>query len=166
MARSIPIRTGVNIENETIIRLYDTVENIIGIKDATGDLRQTMELINFVKNREKKFYVLSGEDLLTFPIMALGGDGVIAASAHIVGAKYKEICEKCAKGDLDGARATHYEVMDITKALFAEPNPTAIKACFKLIGIDVGDVRLPLVPAQQSTYHCLEKELKNLGILI
>jgi 4-hydroxy-tetrahydrodipicolinate synthase len=154
---NIPLRSGVNIDNQIVYRLYDDVENIIGIKDAGGNIIQTMELIKYVRGKAKKFYVFSGEDLLTYPMLALGSDGVICASAHIAGKEYSEMCQHALNGDLLKAREIHYKVIDITKALFSEPNPIAIKACLKLKGIDVGNVRPPLYPAKESTYELLKK---------
>lgn len=116
-----------------------------------------MELINYVRGKAKKFYVFSGEDLLTYPMLALGGDGVICASAHIAGKEYSDMCKYAFKGDFIKAQQLHYKIIDITKALFSEPNPVAIKACLKLKGIDVGDVRPPLYPAKKSTYELLQK---------
>ena len=152
------------MENKTLFKLIDNCENIVGIKDCSGSLTQTMEIIEYAKNSSKKFYVLSGEDLLTYSILSLGGDGVIAASAHVAGSLYSEMCKKALSGDLLGAENIHYKIKGITQALFAEPNPTAIKACLKLMGMDFGDVRLPLIPAKEKTYNLLRSELDKLGI--
>lgn len=161
---NIPIRAAVNMENSTLFRLMENLPNIVGVKDAAGDLRQSMELIRFVRSKDYSFSVLCGEDLLTYAMLALGSDGVIAAAANIAGMQYKTMCDLALAGDLAGAEKIHYDVMELTKILFSEPNPTAIKACFRLMGMDYGEVRLPLIPASEATLTSLKLELTRLGL--
>jgi 4-hydroxy-tetrahydrodipicolinate synthase len=139
---NIPARTGRNIEPTTIIRLAQEVPQVIGLKDAGGDLHQAMEVMHATKG--EGFLVYSGEDILTLPMTCLGGAGAIAAVAHVVGREVRRMCEAVWRGDLEEARALHYQTMPMVDALFLEPNPTAIKQALDWMGLPGGPVRPPL----------------------
>ncbi|MFA6049211.1 MAG: 4-hydroxy-tetrahydrodipicolinate synthase [Candidatus Micrarchaeia archaeon] len=163
---NIPGRTGKNIDPKTVIELAE-VENIVGLKDAAGDLNQTMQIISGTRGIKKAdgapFYVLSGEDSLTYSIMALGGHGTIAATAHVVGEELVEMMACFRKGDLVGAREIQYRILPMLKALFIESNPSPLKAVLPMMGLPAGTVRLPLVDVQPASRDALRKAMADLG---
>ncbi len=143
---NIPYRTGVNIENDTIYRLAE-LKNIIGLKDCCGDMKQTMALL---MAPPKDFSILTGEDLLFFQTLALGGQGGILASSHIKTELFVEVYNKMKQNDHQGALTIWSQLYDIIPLLFKEPNPAPIKYCLKEQGmLEAMDVRLPLVPISQ-----------------
>ncbi len=151
---NIPYRTGVNIENETLYRLAD-IPNIVGIKDASGDMKQTMSLL---MNPPKNFSILTGEDALFYVTLALGGHGGILASSHINTEKFVEVYQKMQANDQAGAFAIWKELYELVPLLFKEPNPAPIKYMLNQLGlIDSAEVRLPLVGVSDS----LKKQLNR-----
>ncbi len=162
---NIPGRTSRNIEPKTILELAK-IPNIVGVKDAAADLNQTMQLIEGSQNIKpdgSPFYILSGEDALTFSIMALGGHGTIAATAHVVGDEQLEMMAAFARGDLKRAREIHYRILPVLKALFVESNPAPLKQALEWMGLPAGPVRLPLVGLQASSKEVLKSALVKLG---
>jgi 4-hydroxy-tetrahydrodipicolinate synthase len=139
---NIPGRTGRNIDPSTIIRLAEQVSQVVGLKDATGDLHQAMEVIH--ATRDSGFVVYSGEDVLTYSLTCLGGAGAIAAAAHLVGREVKEMCRAVWDGRLEEARELHYKTMAVVDALFIEPNPTPVKQALQWLGLPAGPLRPPL----------------------
>ncbi|MGA2142850.1 MAG: 4-hydroxy-tetrahydrodipicolinate synthase [Brevinematales bacterium] len=138
---NIPYRTGRNIENETIFRLSE-LKNIIGIKDSCGDIKQSAELIF---NKPEGFSVLTGEDLLFYITVAMGGDGGILAAAHIETEKYLNIYSLIKNNNLDEARRNWKDLLDIIPLLFEEPNPRPIKYILKNKNLITSDeTRLPI----------------------
>ena len=158
---NIPGRTGVNMEAATTAEL-SRIPNIVGVKEASGDLKQVMEIIYQV---EPGFAVLSGDGVLTFLICCLGGVGGILADAHILPGEWRRMVSLIAEGNLAEARAIHYRLLDIGKALFLETNPTPVKAALELLGVTPGGVRLPLVAATETCREALRKELEQLGLI-
>jgi len=161
---NIPSRTGRNIEPQTIIEL-SKIDNIIGLKDASGSLMQTMEIIEGTKDGPKKFYVLSGEDALTYPMICLGGDGAISAVANVIGKEYTEMCELAMKGEYEKAREIHYRTLPLVRTLFIEPNPTPVKEALDMMELPAGRLRLPLVELEPVNKEKLRKALKEMGRL-
>ncbi len=159
---NIPARTGKNIEPGTIIEL-SKIKNIIGLKDAAGDLSQTMEILSANRKRDDKFYHLSGEDPLTFTMMALGGDGAIAAVSHVIGSEIVSMCRYMRDGDISAAKEIHYRTLDIIKVLFIESNPVPVKEALAMMGLPAGPSRLPLVPMQKNNREKLRNALEALG---
>lgn len=142
---NIPGRTCRNIETGTVLRL-SKISNIVGVKEASGDINQAMDTIRSSKN----FSVLSGEDHLIFPLCALGAHGAIAASAHLRTRDFVRMYESVNTGDIATARKIHYELLSLVRLLFIETNPAPVKAALKIIGlIDSDEVRLPLLSATQ-----------------
>ena len=138
---NIPYRTGVNIENETVHKLAE-LKNIIGIKDASGDFKQTQSLL---MNPPKDFSVLTGEDALFYSTLTMGGQGGIMASAHIKTEMFLDVYHKLQENNMDGAFQTWKKLYDFIPLLFKEPNPCPIKYCLKEQGlIESAEVRLPL----------------------
>jgi len=139
---NVPGRTSSNMKAETTLRLANEVENIIGIKEASGDFSQCMQI---VKNKPKKFLVISGDDNITLGLAAYGFDGVISVVGQAFPNTFSEMVRHCLKDDFAGARKLHYELNDITDMLFAEGNPGGVKAALEILGICEAHVRLPLV---------------------
>ena len=161
---NIPSRTGRNIEPQTIIEL-SRIDNIVGMKDASGNLMQTMEIINATKKESKKFFVLSGEDALTYPMMCLGGDGVICAVGNVIGKEYTTLCKFIKDGEYEKARDIHYQTLPLVRALFIESNPAPVKEAMNMIGLPAGKLRLPLVELRPENREKLRKELATIGKL-
>lgn len=159
---NIPGRTGRNIEVTTLMSLA-SLPNIVGVKEASGNIDQLMDTI---AKRPEGFRVLSGEDHLIYLNCALGGDGAIAASAHILPERFKEMCEATWKGDASRGAEIHFELLPLIRLLFAETNPSPIKSALKMMGlISSEDVRLPLVPASETLKAKIRTTLQNLGVI-
>ncbi len=161
---NIPSRSGRLIEATTMVEL-SKIDNVVGMKDACGDLTVTMEIIRATRNREKKFYVLCGEDTLTFPMMSLGGDGGILAVAHILGKEYRKMIKSCLSGEIADARDIHFKTLPVVKALFIETNPVPVKEAMEMMGLPSGKPRLPLVPLKPENRNNLRKVLTDFGFL-
>lgn len=142
MVYNIPGRAVVNISVETIVRLSE-IPNIVAVKDASGNLDAMTEII--AKTRDD-FMLYSGDDGLTLPVLAIGGKGVVSVASHIIGNEMKEMIEAFMSGDNKKAATIHQKLLPIMKALFAAPSPVPVKTALQLKGLDVGSVRLPLVP--------------------
>ncbi len=139
---NIPGRTSRNIEPQTIVRLWEDVPQVIGLKDASGDLRQAMEI--YRSTDPDSFFIYSGEDIMTFSLLCQGAAGAIAAVAHVVGREVRALCEAVWESRIADARATHYRIMDLVDALFIEPNPTPVKQALEWMGLPAGPLRPPL----------------------
>jgi 4-hydroxy-tetrahydrodipicolinate synthase len=158
MAYSILGRAAVNIELETVLRLSE-IDQIIGIKEASKNLQQITDILSQVKAKRKDFVLLSGDEALTFPIMALGGDGLISAASNVIPQKMKELISFLSYGDIIKARECHYALLPLFNALFAESNPIGVKAALSHMHLPAGDPRLPLTPLSQ------EKKEKLIHVL-
>ena len=157
---NIPKRTGVNMDPPTIIELSQ-VPNIVGLKEASGDPDQIMEVIAGTE----QFSVLSGDDHLLFPICCLGGSGGITASAHILPSEFRKIVELVSAGKIEEAREIHYRLLPLIRAVFFESNPAPLKAALRMIGVEVGDPRLPIMPASDKCRAVLRQALGGLNLL-
>jgi 4-hydroxy-tetrahydrodipicolinate synthase len=152
---NIPYRTGVNLGNETMLRLAEHV-NIVGVKDCCADLAQSFDLIRF---RPPGFAVLTGEDTLFYPALALGADGAILASAHVETAAFAMIRMQLLQGDQPGALADWRTLVDLPRLLFAEPSPAPIKHFLWRIGlIDSPELRLPMTPVSDELAARIDRE--------
>jgi 4-hydroxy-tetrahydrodipicolinate synthase len=152
---NIPYRTGRNVENETLYRLAE-LKNIIGLKDASGDIKQTMELL---RQPPANFSILTGEDIFFYLTLVLGGQGGILASAHLNTRKFIDIYDKVKKNDHQAALAVWEKIASIIPLLFEEPNPSPIKYCLEKLGlIHSAETRLPLMPISDT----LQKKLDDL----
>lgn len=159
---NIPGRTGRLIEWKTLVELAK-IDNIVGVKDAAANLNQSMALLAVTRTLSKKFYVLSGEDALTYPLLCLGGDGAIAAVAHVIGKELHEMMQAMARGDYKTAQEIHFRTLDVVNALFSETNPVPVKTALAMMGLPAGQLRLPLVPMQPGTREHLRQCLRALG---
>ena len=155
---NVPGRTSSNILPETTLRLAE-VKNIAGVKEASGNLEQITRII---KNRPEGFLVLSGDDALTFPIMALGGDGVISVVANALPKDFVQMVAWCMHHNYSDARRYHYKLLDIIEQLFVEGNPGGIKAALKILGVCEDHLRLPLWNVSDKTYNKLKELIEKL----
>ncbi len=154
-------RTGVNVETSTLARL-SKVNGIIAVKEASGSLPQMMDVISQLP---PAFSVVSGDDNLTLPLLALGGRGVISVVSNLLPRKVSDLCAAGLKGDLATARKIHFELLPIFKAAFIETNPIPIKAAMNLAGLPAGPVRMPLCEMQSANYEKLKAVLQQMGVV-
>jgi len=160
---NIPGRTSRNIEPETTVRLWKEVPQIIGLKEASGDQAKTMEVLR--NTDSDTFAVYSGEDIMTFNLLCLGGAGAIAAVAHVMGKEVKEMCEAVWHGDLERARKIHFQTIPVVKALFCEPNPSPVKQALEWMGLPAGPLRSPLLKLSPEGRKVLREALESGGWL-
>ncbi len=144
---NVPSRTGSNITAETTLKLAKDFKNIIGIKEASGNMEQCMFII---KNRPSNFLVISGDDALTLPLIASGADGVISVVANAYPQQFSEMVRKALKGNFVEARKLHYQLLDVIPMLFTESSPPGVKAILNAMKICEENVRLPLVPVSKT----------------
>ena len=159
---NVPSRTSVNMSPETVARLAK-IQNIVGIKEASGSLQSISKIIN---DCGKEFTVLSGDDPLLWPILAIGGKGVISVTANILPTKVVAICKAAAKGNIKDAQSIHYELMDINDTLFIDTNPMPVKAALHLMGKIESEVRAPLVRLSSNNLEKLKKIMISHGLPI
>jgi len=157
---TVPGRTGINIEPETTERL-SKIENIVAIKDASGNLDQVMKVIRNCKN----FTVLSGEDYLTYPIITLGGKGVISVASNVAPKMMSEFINAALNGKWKKAKELHYRLYPLFKILFIETNPSPVKAAMQMLGMPSGDPRLPLVRVKKESEEKIKDILRELDLL-
>jgi len=156
---NVPGRTGSNLTAQTTLHLAHEVPNICGIKEASGNMEQIMQII---KNKPDNFMVISGDDNLTLPIIAAGGWGVISVTANAFTKDYAQMVNLCLQGNFQEARYLHYKLTGITDLLFADGNPGGIKAALKMLNVCGDTVRLPLVNVNQNVFAQLELAIANL----
>jgi 4-hydroxy-tetrahydrodipicolinate synthase len=161
LAYNIPGRTGLRIEQETLLRMAE-VENIVAVKDSTGDFDAIAHLI---REAPDGFEVYSGDDWATFGYVSLGGVGVVSVAGHLVGERIRQMIDQLEGGDVASARKAHYELMPVFDALFITSNPIPLKRAMALIGQPVGPPRLPLVAANDDESARIEAALKEAGVL-
>ncbi|MEG9296710.1 4-hydroxy-tetrahydrodipicolinate synthase [Mangrovibacillus sp. Mu-81] len=158
MLYNIPGRSSVNIDSETIIRLSE-VENIIAVKEAGGNLDAMTDIIS---NTPDDFSLYSGDDGLTLPIMSIGGNGIVSVASHIIGSEMQEMIKYFVEGDVSAAAKTHQKLLPVMKGLFTSPSPTPVKTALQLKGLDVGSVRLPLIPLSETERTKLSRLLNTI----
>lgn len=158
---NVPSRTSSNIEPATVARL-SKINNIIGIKEACGSITQQMELLNLV---EPSFHVLSGDDAFTFPLMALGGVGVISVISNEVPRAMTNLAHLLLEGKYEEARKLHFQLMPLIQVNFIETNPIPVKAALAMMGMIEEVYRLPMVPMNSENRGKLEKVLAAQGLL-
>lgn len=147
---NIKSRTGVNLENKILRRLMDECANIVGVKEASGDLEQMKELIS-LRNRE--FTILSGDDNLTIELIAAGGNGVVSVAANLIPRQMKEMVHCALRGDLEKARALEKELIPFFEACFVETNPIPIKTAMSMKGWCREVFRLPICPLEKEEHY-------------
>lgn len=159
---NIPSRTGVNIAPETIVDLCKNVENIVGVKEASGNFSAIGKMMS-LSNGWIDLY--SGNDDQSVPILSLGGKGVISVLSNIAPRQTHDICEKFFKGDTEASRRLQLKAEPLIEALFSEVNPIPVKAAMNLMGMEVGDPRLPLTAMEPQHREILKKEMQKYGLL-
>ncbi|BFR48350.1 4-hydroxy-tetrahydrodipicolinate synthase [Nitratidesulfovibrio sp. HK-II] len=159
---NVPSRTGTNLCPETLARMKRDIPEVIGIKEATGNLIQVSEIIEYCG---ADFQVLSGDDFTVLPLLAVGGCGVISVSSNVVPAKMAELCRAFFEGDLATARRVHYELASINRAMFLETNPIPVKTALSMMGKMELELRLPMVPLQPANQSRLRDILSAAGIV-
>ena len=158
---NIPGRTGQNLLPETVARLAE-VDNIVAIKEATGNLDQASEIRRLTP---REFQIYSGDDSLTLPLLAVGGKGVISVASHLVGNQLQQMIQASKAGQMADALEIHLKLFPLFKALFLTTNPIPLKAALKLQGWDVGGIRPPLCEADQEVKQKLEVVLTELALI-
>ncbi|WP_394137104.1 4-hydroxy-tetrahydrodipicolinate synthase [Cytobacillus oceanisediminis] len=142
MVYNIPGRSSVNILPETVIRL-SKIPNIVAVKEASGDLNAMAKII---ANTDDDFLLYSGDDGLTLPCMAIGGTGIVSVASHVIGNEMQEMVNAFLNGENEKAAKMHQQILPIMEGLFAAPSPVPVKTALQIKGLDVGSVRLPMVP--------------------
>ena len=158
---NIPSRTGVNLMPETVARLAK-ISNIVGIKEASGSLKQMQDVINLCG---EKFGVLSGDDFFTFPLLSIGGRGVISVVSNIVPADMAAMVDAFEAGETRKAKEMHHRLVPLIDALFIETNPVPVKAALFMMGRISYDVRLPMCKMSDSNYEKLKAVMRNYGLI-
>ena len=166
IAYNVPSRTGVNMDVETIVEIAK-IDNIDAVKEASGSVDKVSDIYNalLAEGLEDDFNILSGEDSLTLPIMAVGGTGVISASANIDAKRMVLMVDSILNDDYDRAFELHNEMLELIRALFIESNPVPVKTSMNLMGLPAGDLRAPLAPMKEENLEVLKKALKNAELI-
>ncbi|MCS7118505.1 MAG: 4-hydroxy-tetrahydrodipicolinate synthase [Archaeoglobaceae archaeon] len=159
---NIPSRTGINVSPHLMLKLSE-IENIVGIKEASGDLKQISDIIRLVK--KKNFTILSGDDFLTLPILAIGGKGVISVAANVVPHLMKELYNSFINGNIEKAIEMHHKLSPLFSALSIDTNPIPVKKVMELIGLAGGKPRLPLVELSVEKTEKIKAVLKDLELI-
>lgn len=149
---NVPGRTASNLSADTTLKLANDFKNIIAIKEASGNLEQCMKIIKY---KPKDFSVISGDDMLTLPMIAAGADGVISVVANAFPKDFSEMTRQILAGNVKEAQKLHYKLTDIIEQLFADGNPAGIKAVLEMMKICTANVRLPLVKVNKATQNAL-----------
>lgn len=157
---NVPARTGSHMEAETVLRLANDCKNVIGVKEASGVIFNSMKII---KNKPAGFLVISGDDILNLPIIASGGDGIISVIANAFPKDYSNMVKAALTGDFKTAQQLHYKYFDMVHYMFVDGNPAGIKATLKILGICGDTLRLPLVKVTSSTFQALENLIKKIA---
>lgn len=153
MMYNIPGRSVIKMSADTIIRLSE-IENIVSVKEASGDLDLTS---NVIEGTPDNFSVYCGEDSITLPMLAIGADGVVSVASHVIGSEMQSMVNAYQSGNVKNAASLHRKLLPIMNGLFAAPSPTPVKAALKMKGMDVGGVRLPLVPLTEEEENTLKQ---------
>lgn len=159
---NVPGRTGGNINAETLLRLAEEIPCIVGVKEASGNMAQIMEI---ARHKPASFSLLSGDDALTLPLVALGGDGCISVVANEVPGLFSKLVRHCLKGQWDKARELHYRLLPLMNGNFLESNPIPVKAALAMMGHIEEVYRLPLVGPSPEHRESLKQILKTLKLL-
>lgn len=158
---NVPSRTGINTTPELVRRLAE-IDNIVGIKEASGNLKQISEII---RTTPDDFVLLSGDDFLTLPILCLGGKGVISVAANVAPHLMKEMYEAFVEGNMERAREMHHRLTPLFDVLFIDTNPIPVKKALQLMGLAAGKPRLPLVELSEEKTQKVKEVLKSLELI-
>jgi len=159
---NVPGRTGVCVDPATVARL-SAIPNIIGIKEASGSMKQATDIIS---SCPKDFILLSGEDSLTYPLLCVGGRGVISVVSNVAPRDMSALCDEFFAGRAEEAVKLYYKLLPLCHAMFYETNPGPVKAALNMMGkLDSGEMRLPLVPVSDANREKLKKVMKEYGLI-
>jgi len=158
---NVPSRTGANLLPETVLRL-SRIPNIVGIKEASGSMKQIMDVIQLC---DKDFQILSGDDFIVLPLLALGGSGVISVVSNVVPADMAGMIDAFQEGELQKARELHYKMLPLMDSLFLETNPIPVKAALYMMGKIEYELRLPLCQMSDANYEKLRRVMLNYGLI-
>ena len=160
MLYNVPGRTGSNMSIDTTLRIAHDCKNVVGIKEASGNMEQIMTIM---RDRPKEFLMISGDDALTLPILASGGDGAISVTANAFPQLYSAMVRFAMEGHIDRALPIHTALLEFTRLMFADGSPGGIKAALKVLGMCNEYVRLPLVNVRPDIYKAIEQEVHKLN---
>jgi 4-hydroxy-tetrahydrodipicolinate synthase len=158
---NIPARTGSKIEPETLARMAQ-IKNIAGVKEATGSVDQAIDVMRLSHGQ---MAVYSGEDSLTFSLMALGGKGVVSTVANIAPRAMADLTQACLRGDWDKGRELQFKLLPLIRSLFIETNPIPVKTALSLMGKCTPELRLPLTPMSEGALKILKKAMSDFGLI-
>jgi 4-hydroxy-tetrahydrodipicolinate synthase len=158
---NIPGRSGINIDPPTVARMAE-IDNIAGIKEASGSMAQITEVIRLCG---PDFIVVSGDDPITYPLICVGGHGVISVVANIIPRENSELCRLALAGQHDEARKLYYRMLPLGRAMFVETNPAPVKAALQMMGMVSDEVRLPLAPLLPASREKLKGVMEEFGLL-
>lgn len=156
---NVPGRTGSNISAETCLQLANECENIVGVKEASGNFEQIMKII---KGKPENFVVISGDDMNTLPIIASGGAGVISVLANAYPAEWSEMVNQCLKSNFKSAREIQFRFLEMIDLLFTDGSPAGVKAMLNVMNLCQNTVRLPLVPVSRTIYSRIQKAIDEI----
>ena len=162
---NVPSRVGVSLEVDTVLSLASSFSNIVGIKEASGRVEIGARIIHQVRKIRDDFFVLSGDDLLTLPLMLLGATGVISTVANIVPKEMAHLCRFCVQEDYKNAIRMYHKIYDLISVLFIESNPIPLKFAMGLLGKCLSDVRSPLSPPSLENQAKIKQTLIQLGLM-
>ena len=155
---NVPSRTGVNMTAETTLRIAHDFENIIAVKEASGNIAQVNEII---KHKPDRFQVISGDDALAFPLIALGGAGVISVLGNAFPQEFSRMIHLALSGDYEKARTIHARFLELIDLLFVDGSPAGIKSVLNIMGFIENKLRLPLLPVRSATYEKIRKVIRG-----
>jgi 4-hydroxy-tetrahydrodipicolinate synthase len=161
MLYNVPGRTSSNIAAQTVLRLARDCENIVAVKEASGDLTQIMQIL---RGRPANFCVLSGDDAVTLPLIALGADGIVSVASNEIPDLMSRMTELALDGNWSGARALHYRLLPLMEINFIESSPGPVKAAMAMMGLLEENFRLPLVPIQEQSRKRIRQVIAELGL--
>jgi 4-hydroxy-tetrahydrodipicolinate synthase len=156
---NVPGRTGCNLTAETCLELAHECDNIIGIKEASGNMEQIMKII---KGKPDNFLLISGDDMTSLPVIAMGGSGVISVIANVYPSQWSELVNQSLKYNFKAARDIQFEFMEILELVFIDGNPSGVKAMLNNMNLCQNNLRLPLVPVSKSVYSRIQKAMSEL----
>lgn len=162
MIYNVPSRTGTNILPDTIVRIFKDYPNVFGVKEASGSVDQSTQIVN---GSDAKMDVMSGDDSLTLPVMAVGGTGVVSVIANIAPAQTKALTVAALAGDYAKAREMHHKLLPIMKACFVETNPAPAKTALQMMGRIAGHMRLPMVEPKPESQKIIMDALRKVGLV-
>jgi 4-hydroxy-tetrahydrodipicolinate synthase len=162
MLYNVPGRTSSNIAAQTVLRLARDCENIVAVKEASGNLSQIMEIL---RERPENFRVLSGDDSVTLPLIALGGEGIVSVASNEIPELMSRMTELALAGNWTEARALHYRLLPLMEINFVESSPGPVKAAMAMMGLLEENFRLPLVPIQEQSKTRIRQVIADLGLL-